>query len=57
VPTRICTSGIGVSIRLVPTNICNNILVPTKNYKEKFHGSLLQVFPRKSCVPCSTINM
>jgi hypothetical protein len=28
--------GIGVSSRLVPTNICNSRLVPTNNYKEKF---------------------
>jgi hypothetical protein len=43
--------GIGVSNRLVPTNICNSSLVPTKNYKEKFLGFLPKGFPRKSCVP------
>jgi hypothetical protein len=32
---RFVSVGIGASSRLVPTNICNNALVPT-NYKEKF---------------------
>jgi hypothetical protein len=45
--------GIGVSSRLVPTNICNSRLVPTNNYKEKFCGFLPKGFPHKSCVPCS----
>jgi hypothetical protein len=48
--------GIGVSSRLVPTNICNSRLVPTKNYKEKFCGFLPKGFPCKSCVPCSAVN-
>jgi hypothetical protein len=47
---------IGVCIRLVPTNIYNSRLVPTKNYKEKFIDFLPKEFPHKSRVPCSTIN-
>jgi len=48
--------GVDVSSRLMLTNICNNRLVPTNNYKENFCGFLPKEFPRKSCVPCSTIN-
>jgi hypothetical protein len=48
--------GIGVSIRLVLTNICNSRMVPTKNYKEKLCGFLPKGFPRKSCVLCSAVN-
>jgi hypothetical protein len=36
--------GIGVSNRLVPTNICKSRLVPTKNYKDKFCGFLPKGF-------------
>jgi len=52
VPVRI-----GVSSRLVPTNICDNKLVSTKNYKERFCGFLSKGFPHKSCVPCYAINI
>jgi hypothetical protein len=49
--------GIGVSSRLVPTNIYKNRLVNTNNYKENFSGFLLKVFPHKSCVPCFAVNI
>jgi hypothetical protein len=49
--------GIGVSSWLVPTNICNSRLVPTKNFKENFRGFLSKGFPRKSCIPCFAVNM
>jgi hypothetical protein len=49
--------GIGVSGRLVPTNICNNRLVTKNNYKVNFHGFFLKGFLCKYCVPCSTVNM
>jgi hypothetical protein len=49
--------GICVSNRLVPINICNSRLVPTKNYKEKFHVFLPKGFPHKSYVSCSVVNM
>jgi len=46
------TMGIGVYSRLVSTNICKNILVPTNNYKiifvvlsqNVFHINLLSMF-------------
>jgi hypothetical protein len=47
--------GIGVSSRLVPTNIYNSRLVHTKNYKYKFCGFLLKGFPHKYCIPCSVV--
>jgi hypothetical protein len=47
--------GIGASDSLVPTNICNNRLVPTKNYKEKFCGFVPKGFPCRYFVPCSTM--
>jgi len=44
--------GIGVSSRVVATNICKIRMVPTNNYKNYFCGFLSKGFPRKSCVLC-----
>jgi hypothetical protein len=50
-------ASIGVSSRLVPTNICNSRLVDTNNYKENFCSFLLKGFPHEPWVPCSTANI